>query len=172
VTKQEEKSKDKSAKTEWIWRVKLDTAPCSVLCLVSQSYLTLCNPMDCSPPGSSSMGILQARMLERVAMPSSRGSSQPRDWIQVSCIAGRFFTIWATGVQLYWYSFQEHYYFCFVRCLYILEIKLSLVALFANIFYRSFHFVYGFLFCVKAYRFDWVPFVYFCFYFYCFGRLT
>ena len=43
-----------------------------------------------------SMGILQARILEGVAMPSSRGSFQPRDWTQVSCIAGRFFTIWAT----------------------------------------------------------------------------
>ena len=44
-----------------------------------------------------SMGTLQARMLEWGAMPSSRGSSQPRDRTQVSCIAGRFFTIWATG---------------------------------------------------------------------------
>ena len=43
-----------------------------------------------------SMGILQARILEWVAMPSSRGSSQPRDQIQVSHIAGRFFTVWAT----------------------------------------------------------------------------
>ena len=43
-----------------------------------QSCLTLCEPMDCSPPGSSVHGIVQARMLERVAMPSSRGSSQPR----------------------------------------------------------------------------------------------
>ena len=42
------------------------------------------------------MGILQARILEWVAMPSSRGSSQPRDWTQVSRIAGRFFTVWAT----------------------------------------------------------------------------
>ena len=41
-----------------------------------------------------SMGILQARILEWVAMPSTRGSSQPWDWTQVSCIAGRFFTIW------------------------------------------------------------------------------
>ena len=43
-----------------------------------------------------SMGILQARILEWVAMPSSRGSSHPRDWTQVSHIAGGFFTIWAT----------------------------------------------------------------------------
>ena len=57
---------------------------------------TDCSPMDCSPPGSSVQGILQARILEWVAMPSSRGSSQPRDWTQVSCIASRFFDIWAT----------------------------------------------------------------------------
>ena len=44
-----------------------------------QSCLTLCDPMDCSPPGSSVHGILQARILEWVAMPSSRGTSQPRD---------------------------------------------------------------------------------------------
>ena len=43
-----------------------------------------------------SMGILQTRILEWVAMPSSRGNSQPRDWTQVSHITGRFFTIWAT----------------------------------------------------------------------------
>ena len=49
------------------------------------------------------MGILQVRILERVAMPSSRGSSQPRDRIQVSCIAGGFFTVWATReAQEYW----------------------------------------------------------------------
>ena len=52
--------------------------------------------MDCSPPGSSVHGIVQARILEGVAMPSSRGSSQPRDQTQVFRIAGGFFTIWAT----------------------------------------------------------------------------
>ena len=51
-----------------------------------QSCLTLCNPMDCSPPGSSVHGILQARILEWVAMPSSRGSSWPRDWICISYV--------------------------------------------------------------------------------------
>ena len=51
----------------------------AVLCLVAQSYPTLCDPIDCSPPGSSVHGIFQARILEWVAMPSSRGSSQPRD---------------------------------------------------------------------------------------------
>ena len=57
--------------------------------------LTLCDPMDHSPPGSSVHGILQARILEWVAMPFSRGSSRPRDQTQVSNIAGRFFTSWA-----------------------------------------------------------------------------
>ena len=60
--------------------------------LVAQLCLTLCDPMDCSPPGSSVHGILQARILEWVAIPFSRGSSQPRDWTQVSCTASRFFT--------------------------------------------------------------------------------
>ena len=49
-----------------------------------------------APPGSSVHGIFQARVLEWVAIFSSRGSSQPRDWTQVSCIADRRFTIWAT----------------------------------------------------------------------------
>ena len=61
------------------------------LCLVTQSCPTLCNPMDSSPPGSSIHGILQATILEWAAVPSSRGSSQPRDRTRVSCIAGRFF---------------------------------------------------------------------------------
>ena len=65
------------------------------ICICAQSYPPLCDPMDCGPPGSSVRGILQARILEWVAMPSSRGSSQPRDQIQslVSpALAGRFFT--------------------------------------------------------------------------------
>ena len=51
-------------------------------------------------PGSSVCGILQARVLECVAMPSSRGSSWPRDWTGVLCTAGRFFTVWGTGEAL------------------------------------------------------------------------
>ena len=61
-------------------------------CLQAQSGPTLCNRMDCSPPGSSVHGILQARILEWVVMPSSRGSSQPRDRTCVSWIASGFFT--------------------------------------------------------------------------------
>ena len=60
---------------------------------ITQSCLTLCDPMDYSLPGSSVHGILQARILEWVAVPFSRGSPQPRDQTQVSHIAGRFFTI-------------------------------------------------------------------------------
>ena len=109
---------------------------CAVLCLVTQSCLTLCDPIDCSPPGSSvhgdspgkntgvgSRSLLQgifptqgwnpglphcrrilyclsyqgsSRTLEWVAYPFSRGSSWPRNWTRVSCIAGGFFTSWAT----------------------------------------------------------------------------
>ena len=64
--------------------------------LDSQLCPTVCDPKDCSEPGSTAHGILQARILEWVAIPFARGSSWPRDWTQVSCIAGRFFTLWAT----------------------------------------------------------------------------
>ena len=60
---------------------------------VTQSYLTLCDPMDCSPPGFSVHGIFPARILERVAVPFSRGSSRSRDRTWVSCIADRLFAI-------------------------------------------------------------------------------
>ena len=60
--------------------------------LVAQSCLTFCDPMDYSLPGSSVQGILQARILEWVAFPFSRGSSQPRDRTHVSRIVGGFFT--------------------------------------------------------------------------------
>ena len=60
---------------------------------VAQSCATLCDPMDCSPPGSSIHGIFQARIWEWVAISFSRGSSQPRDQTWVSLIAGRRFTI-------------------------------------------------------------------------------
>ena len=58
-----------------------------------QSCATLHNPMDCSPQGSSVHGIPQSRILEWVALPSSRRSSQPRDQTQFSRTEGRFFTV-------------------------------------------------------------------------------
>ena len=65
-----------------------------------QLSLTLCNPMDCSLPGSSLHGIFQARIVEWVSMSFSRRSSRPRYWTQVSTIVGRLFTVWATGEAL------------------------------------------------------------------------
>ena len=70
-----------------LWKVKV---------LVAQSWPPLCDPMDFSPPGSSVHGILQARVLEWVAIPFPRGSSWPRDRTQVSCPEVRFSTLWAT----------------------------------------------------------------------------
>ena len=61
--------------------------------LVIQLCLTLCDPVDYSPPGSSVHAILWARICELVAIPFSRGSSQLRDRTLVSCVAGIFFTI-------------------------------------------------------------------------------
>ena len=68
-----------------------------VAVLVAQSCLTLCNTLDHNPPGSSVHGTLQARTLEWVAIAVSRRSSRPRDRTWISCIAGGFFTVWATG---------------------------------------------------------------------------
>ena len=67
-----------------------------LMCLVAQSCQILCYPKDCSPLSSSVCVIPQARILEWIAMPSSKRSSQPRDQTQVSHISGGFFTIWAT----------------------------------------------------------------------------
>ena len=69
---------------------------CLLLYVLSCSVVSLCDPVDCSPAGSSAHGILQARILEWAAMPFSTWSSQPKDWTQVSLIAGGFFTSWAT----------------------------------------------------------------------------
>ena len=72
----------------------------TLLCVRAQLFQlcpTLWYPTDCSSPGSSVHGILQARILGWVAMPSSRWSSWPRYWTHVSCIAGRFFTAESPG---------------------------------------------------------------------------
>ena len=72
----------------------------SLKTLIAQSCLTLCDHMDYSPPGSS----VQARILEWVAIPFSKGSSQLRDRTHVSWITGRSFTIWAPR--------EVEYHFC------------------------------------------------------------
>ena len=75
---------------------------------VTQSCPTLCDPVDCSLPGSSVHQILQARILEWVAISFSRGSSQPRDRTQVSRIGGRRFNLWATMEDTYYYCYHLH----------------------------------------------------------------
>jgi len=70
--------------------------PLVVPCLVTQWCPSLCDPMDFSLPGSSVHGLIQARTLEWVTMPSSRGSFQLRYQSQVFLISGRFFTVRAT----------------------------------------------------------------------------
>ena len=76
---------------------------------VSCPVVSYCNPMDYSPPGFSVHGISQARTLEWVAIPFSRGSSWPRDQTWVSCITDRFFTSWATGEAHYNDIFNKSY---------------------------------------------------------------
>ena len=76
---------------------------CWLCCAQSPVMPDSLRPMDCSPPGSSVYGILQARILEWVAMPSTRGSSQSRNRTHISsisCIAGSFFTHQATWEAL------------------------------------------------------------------------
>ena len=69
----------------------------------AQSYITLCHPIDCSPPGSSVDGIFQAGILEWVAISFSRGSSWCKDRTRISCTAGGFFTA-VTALPLWeWY---------------------------------------------------------------------
>ena len=81
---------------------------CMCACMLSQSCLTLCDLIDCTSKGSSIYEILQARLLEWVAMPSSRGSFRPRDQTRVSCgscITGGFFTAEPLGEALSWSCF-------------------------------------------------------------------
>ena len=78
----------------------LDKSWSCCYCLVAKFCPTLCDPVDCSPPGSSGHGILQARILEWVAISSTRGSFRPRDQSRVSCISctmGRFFNAEPSG---------------------------------------------------------------------------
>ena len=78
------------------WPSLLAPLPWNVKVFVTQLCPTLCDPMDCSLPGSSVHGIFQARILEWAPIPFSRESSQPMDGTQVSWSAHAFFTLWAT----------------------------------------------------------------------------
>ena len=83
------------------------------MCLVTQLCLTLCNPMDCSPPGSSVHGIFQARILEWVAIFPFKGSSWTRYWTLISCISYIAGSVcWAIReIHMCWYSLLN-----FQRC--------------------------------------------------------
>ena len=93
-----------------IWISEMSKVDGSPYCGWKESEsVSLCNPMDSSPPGSSIHGILRARILEWVAIPLSRESFQPRNRTQVSCFAGRFFTIWTTRKALLWISLMQSF---------------------------------------------------------------
>ena len=99
---------------------------------VNQSCPTLSNLMDRSPPGSSVHGILQARILEWIAFPFSKGSSKPRDRTLVSHTAGGFFTSWATREAQKVLLFKPYvilltYPFLCLPCIYILDNEISLL---------------------------------------------
>ena len=79
------------SKWKWSWSVLSDS----------------CDHMDCSLPGSFIHGIFQARVLEWVAISFSRGSFQSKDWTQVSLIAGRHSTVWATNASQRAHLFRE-----------------------------------------------------------------
>ena len=82
---------------------------------IAQSCPTLCDSMDCSLPGFSVHGILQARILEWVTISFSRGSSQPRDQTWVSRIGGRRFNLWATR-EAPLGPYHGPYHFCPLLC--------------------------------------------------------
>ena len=88
-------SRCKLVYTEWINKFLLYSTGSYIQCvaLVVQSCSALCDPVDCTLVGSSVHGILQARVLEWIAIPFSIGTSQPRDRTLVSCITGRSFTV-------------------------------------------------------------------------------
>ena len=87
---------------------------CVCMCVCVLSRLVLSDSLWphglYSPPGSSVHGILQTRKLEWVAMPSFRRPSQPRDWTQVSCTAGGFFTVWATREALCVHVYMQFFW--------------------------------------------------------------
>ena len=90
---------------------------------VAQSCLILCDPMDCSLPGSSIHGIFQARVLEWGAISFSRGSSSPKDQTRVSHIVGRHFTVWATREVFFFFT---SYHFLVLPILHETHLPVSL----------------------------------------------
>ena len=113
------------------WIDKSKSVSCSVMS-------DLCNPIGCSLPGSSVRGILQARILEWVAIPFSRGSSQPRTQIQVSCNAGRFFTGLTYFVYfsfVLWKLLYSLSFFIFYQLFILKDVSLYFISVFISIFF-------------------------------------
>ena len=108
---------------------------------VAQSCPTLCDPMDCSLPGSSIHGILQATVLEWVAISCSRGSSWPRDRTQVSHIAGRHFNLWATREAPFCIEYES------MNDFYLFIYFALLIFSFFNYFILFFNFTILYWFC-------------------------
>ena len=108
--------------------------------LVVQLCLTLCNPIDYSPSGSSVHAIFQTRILEWVAMPFSKRSSWPRDQTRVSCIVERFFTIWATSVTIYIREKLKHIHTCLIHiCIHINRHTSKIIGRCYSIIYYSYN---------------------------------
>ena len=111
----------------------------------AQSCLTLCNPLDGSPPSSSVHGNFQARILEWIAKPLSRGSSQPGDQTGVSCIADEFFTNWAIREAP---QKLLEYYVTIVACYFLSATKLCVLIWVLSAFYLLFY--PGYFVSIKA----------------------
>ena len=107
------------------WGVSLFLIGLWVKVKVAQSCLTLCNPTDCTVHG-----IVQARILEWIAFPFSRGSHQPRGQTQISCIAGGFFSNW-TIREAYWFVSALH-----ILCETLISIGKSFPSLYFCIFFQ------------------------------------
>ena len=96
----------------WEYIIVVCVCVCVCECVCAQSCLTLCNPMDYSLPGSSVHGILQARMLEWVAISFVRVSSQPSNWTLVSCVGRQILYHWATWEVLPLKILYTYLYIC------------------------------------------------------------
>ena len=110
-------------------------ASSSCCCLVAELCPTHCDPMDCSPPGCSAHGISQAGILEWAPISSSRGSSRPRDWAFISCIAGRFFTTESSGKP--WQRAQVHRRAMSVTESLGCKVQVTQIRIFSNLNYIS-----------------------------------
>ena len=106
---------DWATELNWDFSIHKESENMLYLCVgsVAQSYLILCDPIDCSLSGCSVQGIPQARILEWIAMLSSRGCSRPRDWTWDSCTAGRFFyRLNHQGSPGFFFFFFFNFLFC------------------------------------------------------------